>query len=82
MPLQRRIVKVQTTMSRIGKKPVQVPAGVKVQIADRTITVEGPLGKLEWEHRPEVSRRLRRAGESASRSPGATTNAKAAPCTG
>jgi large subunit ribosomal protein L6 len=42
-------------MSRIGKKPVPVPAGVKVQIADRTITVEGPKGKLQWEHRPEVS---------------------------
>jgi large subunit ribosomal protein L6 len=42
-------------MSRIGKKPVQVPAGVKVQIADRTVTVEGKLGKLQWEHRPEVS---------------------------
>jgi large subunit ribosomal protein L6 len=42
-------------MSRIGKKPVQVPAGVKIQIADRTVTVEGKLGKLQWEHRPEVS---------------------------
>jgi large subunit ribosomal protein L6 len=42
-------------MSRIGKKPVPVPAGVKVQVADHTITVEGKLGKLEWEFRPEVS---------------------------
>jgi large subunit ribosomal protein L6 len=42
-------------MSRIGKKPVPVPAGVKVQIADRTITVEGKLGKLQWEHHPLVS---------------------------
>jgi large subunit ribosomal protein L6 len=42
-------------MSRIGKKPVPVPAGVKVQIADRTVTVEGKLGQLQWEHRPEVS---------------------------
>ncbi len=42
-------------MSRIGKKPVQVPAGVKIQIAERTISVEGPKGKLQWEHRPEVS---------------------------
>jgi large subunit ribosomal protein L6 len=42
-------------MSRIGKKPAQVPAGVKVQIADRTVTVTGPLGTLQWEHRPEVS---------------------------
>ena len=49
-------------MSRIGKKPVPVPAGVKVQIADHTITVEGKLGKLQWEHRPEVVGRLRRAG--------------------
>ena len=48
-------------MSRIGKKPVPVPAGVKVQIADHTITVEGPLGKLEWEYPPGSRRRLRRA---------------------
>lgn len=42
-------------MSRIGNKPVVIPDKVKVQIADRTITVEGPLGKLQWEHRPEVT---------------------------
>ena len=42
-------------MSRIGKKPVPIPEGVKVQIADRIVTVEGKLGKLDWEHRPEVT---------------------------
>jgi large subunit ribosomal protein L6 len=42
-------------MSRIGKKPVPVPAGVKVEVVDHTITVEGKLGKLQWEFRPEVS---------------------------
>jgi large subunit ribosomal protein L6 len=42
-------------MSRIGNKPVPIPAGVKIQIADRVINVEGPLGKLQWEHRPEVT---------------------------
>jgi large subunit ribosomal protein L6 len=42
-------------MSRIGKKPVQIPAGVKVQIDQRTVTIEGPKGTLQWEHRPEVS---------------------------
>jgi large subunit ribosomal protein L6 len=41
-------------MSRIGKKPVPVPKGVKIQLADRTIDVEGPKGKLSWEFRPEV----------------------------
>ena len=42
-------------MSRIGKKPVPVPAGVKVQVANRVVAVEGKLGKLQYEHRPEVS---------------------------
>jgi large subunit ribosomal protein L6 len=41
-------------MSRIGKKPVKVPAGVKVNVAGLQISVEGPKGKLEWTHRPEV----------------------------
>jgi len=42
-------------MSRIGKKPLAVPPGVKINLAERTIRVEGPLGKLEWEFRPEVA---------------------------
>jgi large subunit ribosomal protein L6 len=41
-------------MSRIGKKPVAIPAPVKVAVAGRLVTIEGPLGKLEYEHRPEV----------------------------
>ncbi len=42
-------------MSRIGKKPVAVPAGVKVQLADQTIQVEGPKGKLEWAYPAPIS---------------------------
>ena len=34
-------------MSRIGKQPVVVPAGVKVSVADGKVFVEGPKGKLE-----------------------------------
>jgi large subunit ribosomal protein L6 len=41
-------------MSRIGKKPVSVPKGVKVSIADRKVSVEGPKGTLTFTHRPEV----------------------------
>ena len=41
-------------MSRIGKKPVAVPDGIKVQVQDRTISVEGPKGKLDWTCRPEI----------------------------
>ena len=33
-------------MSRIGKKPIPVPAGVKVAVEDGTVKVEGPKGKL------------------------------------
>jgi large subunit ribosomal protein L6 len=35
-------------MSRIGKQPVPYAAGVKVQVADGTVRVEGPKGKLEF----------------------------------
>lgn len=42
-------------MSRIGKKPIEVPKGVKVSISGRTVTVEGPKGTLSYEHRPEVA---------------------------
>ena len=44
-------------MSRVGKKPIEVPAGVKVSIdpRTRTVNVEGPKGKLSFQHRPEVS---------------------------
>lgn len=37
-------------MSRIGKQPVAIPAGVKVQIADGKVRVEGPKGKLEMNY--------------------------------
>lgn len=33
-------------MSRIGKQPVAIPAGVKVSVKDRQVAVEGPKGKL------------------------------------
>lgn len=37
-------------MSRIGKQPVAIPAGVKVNIANRLVKIEGPKGKLEMTH--------------------------------
>lgn len=42
-------------MSRIGNKPVEILAGVTVSVAGSTINVEGPEGKLSFEHRPEVT---------------------------
>jgi large subunit ribosomal protein L6 len=42
-------------MSRIGKKPIEVPKGVKVEQSGRMIKVSGPVGNLEWEVHPEIS---------------------------
>lgn len=42
-------------MSRIGKKPIPVPNGVKVEIDGLHIKVTGPKGTLERVIRPEVS---------------------------
>ena len=42
-------------MSRIGQKPVKLLDGVKVDINDRVVTLEGPLGKLQCTFQPEIS---------------------------
>jgi large subunit ribosomal protein L6 len=42
-------------MSRIGKIPVKVPAGVKVSFQDETISVEGPKGKLTQAYHSVIS---------------------------
>ncbi len=41
-------------MSRIGKKPVVVPAGVDVKIDGHTVTVKGPKGTLTESFNPEI----------------------------
>ncbi len=41
-------------MSRIGKKPLAVPQGVKVEVKERTVVVEGPKGKLSYAFSPRV----------------------------
>jgi large subunit ribosomal protein L6 len=37
-------------MSRIGKNPIEIPAGVSVEIKDNRITVKGKLGELTQEY--------------------------------
>jgi len=41
-------------MSRIGKQPVVIPAGVKVALDGAKIKVEGPKGKLEMVSHPNM----------------------------
>ena len=42
-------------MSRIGKKPVAIPAGVTANIAEGVLTVKGPKGALTLRMREEIS---------------------------
>ena len=37
-------------MSRIGKAPIKLPAGVEVKFADGIVTVKGPLGELKQDY--------------------------------
>jgi len=41
-------------MSRIGKKPIEVPANVHITMNEQCITVTGPKGELSFMVRPEV----------------------------
>jgi large subunit ribosomal protein L6 len=41
-------------MSRIGKKPVKISAGVKIEHSGNSITVTGPKGKLSMEVDPII----------------------------
>lgn len=43
-------------MSRIGRKPINIPAGVTVSVADENvITVKGPKGELVRKLHPEIT---------------------------
>lgn len=41
-------------MSRIGKKPITIPEGVEVKVAERKISVKGPKGSLNFEFHPNM----------------------------
>ncbi len=42
-------------MSRIGRMPVEIPAGVTATLNGNTLTVKGPLGTLTETFRPEIN---------------------------
>jgi large subunit ribosomal protein L6 len=41
-------------MSRIGKKPIEIPKGVKAEQKGRSIKVSGPLGELQMDCHPRI----------------------------
>jgi large subunit ribosomal protein L6 len=42
-------------MSRIGKLPIEIPAGVTIKVDGHTVTVKGPKGELVRKMNPEIS---------------------------
>ncbi|MGC2424953.1 MAG: 50S ribosomal protein L6 [Nitrospirota bacterium] len=49
-------------MSRIGKKPVEIPAGVEVKLSGNSLRVKGPKGELSREFHPKMA--IRQEGAS------------------
>ena len=45
-------------MSRIGKLPISIPAGVNVTVEGNTVTVKGPKGELTQQFDPKVEVKL------------------------
>ncbi|MCB9800191.1 MAG: 50S ribosomal protein L6 [Candidatus Omnitrophica bacterium] len=41
-------------MSRIGKKPISIPSGVKFQLDKRKLNIQGPKGKLDLDVHPRM----------------------------
>ncbi|MCX5718616.1 MAG: 50S ribosomal protein L6, partial [Nitrospirae bacterium] len=41
-------------MSRIGRKPIEIPKDVKVVVENRTITIQGPKGQLSWNYPDKI----------------------------
>jgi len=41
-------------MSRVGKKPIEIPAGVTVTLNNSTVTVKGPKGELTRSFNPDI----------------------------
>jgi large subunit ribosomal protein L6 len=41
-------------VSRIGRLPIEVPAGVEIKIDGSYVHVKGPKGELEWTFSPDI----------------------------
>ncbi len=59
-------------MSRIGKKPVQIPAGVDVTVNGNNVDVKGPKGELDRTCLPNLVT-IKEEGEEISPSPSTTS---------
>ena len=42
-------------MSRIGRKPINIPAGVDIKVENGVVTVKGPKGTLDFAYNPNMT---------------------------
>jgi large subunit ribosomal protein L6 len=42
-------------MSRVGKKPIEIPAGVETKLETGKVTVKGPLGEISQDVNPKLT---------------------------
>lgn len=42
-------------VSRIGKKPIEIPKGVDIWVENKTIKVKGPKGELSWVYPDKIN---------------------------
>ena len=42
-------------MSKIARKPIQIPDNTKFIVSDNLINIEGPMGKLSFEKHPNIT---------------------------
>ena len=47
--MNTNIVKKEAPLSRLGRKPVDIPTGVKVSVSAQLVKAEGTRGSLSWE---------------------------------
>ncbi len=42
-------------MSRVGKKPIEIPSGVEAKLETGKVTVKGPLGEISQNVNPKLT---------------------------
>ena len=42
-------------MSRIGKKPIEIPSGVNITLDGKTIRIKGPKGEMQWTYPERIA---------------------------
>jgi large subunit ribosomal protein L6 len=50
--------KKEAPLSRLGRKPVEIPAGVKVSVSGQKVQVQGTRGTLSWSMPEKISAKV------------------------